>query len=1119
MERITLSQYKSNKLEANYLSIGCKSNERHGEFIKNKCFYGGVYNIDPNVLYKYILTEPFAKFRCFVEQRTEYFMLFYDLDIDEQLKIDYYKFFDFIIDKILLSLRYYINLSENEHELLYIYSDRVDKKNKLHLYFINIVINRFQALTLRNKLIELIIEDNLFKLTREQLDKIIDESIFVQCGLRLLYQQKPHEKGYYGINKEKSTLKNIPKNKIDQFKLTSIRKNSIMSTIDLKKNQNGYAMLFCDSEKLMQPIKINKLIKKINKINIQNDTDLEILPLEIPFEIILLLFDNISIERIKIYKLWIKIIVLCKNYGWFELAHKISKKCLEKYDRQQIDNILYGKHNPSIEPITIGSLFCWSKENNEIEHNKILYKLYNEGYYKQVRCKNDIQFGNMENCDTYESDYLMDLETNTFDTFIIKAPLGTNKTGKIIETITNLHTKQNLDRINVIASRIVLCSDLFGRFNEPIYAEKINRPKQLKMINYSLVVDKKKNLHKQKRLIQTPDSLIHMLNEENMIDLIDALYIDELESLYDYVCTSDTLKDKRKLVYNILQYDIKHAKYLFLSDGNITEFVSKFIQEIRQNNKIKIIYNKKKTDKNSYYFMVNEQDWFEQLKSDIVNGKKIFIPTDSKEYSDLIYKELSIAFPNLKIKLYNVDTKDEDKIKLDQVNKIFIKYDIIICSPTITYGTNFIKYYFDVVYGFYQCTILPNSVYQQIKRIRFIKEEKAYIFLKNHNPIKNVYHPTDMEELRTYVLQNRQEFSNILNCLNETYDNGFKLSIEDSFTKLYLHFLSKRHQANNDYFGELVKYLTEYGGKVYMQVKNKTANDKYYSNKQNIIKELKNDKIDELVLADQEVDKYYSIIHKTFKTTQDKNIIIAKYIRDVFGLKQLNKQFLVHLGKLINVDKFYKSLIYLANDDYKKKYIKKYKNKEFAEVIANQFKQAKLVEEFIKIFWKNGLLDTNTIRVYSEKNKFIDEQKMFINAKEKELRMLFQMLKRKNQPKNSFQLVDWMDTVLNEFFGGFVFLDKSEQKQQKINKKRYSYYNISINQLRYVELVINKNKFILGQENLDIIKNNFLDQKCIYSSLHLNININDLFNYNKIDYSDYMFIDDNSIDIQNLNNL
>lgn len=279
---------------------------------------------------------------------------------------------------------------------------------------------------------------------------------------------------------------------------------------------------------------------------------------------------------------------------------------------------------------------------------------------------------------------------------------------------------------------------------------------------------------------------------------------------------------------------------------------------------------------------------------------------------------------------------------------------------------------------------------------------------------------------------------------------------------------------------------------------------------------IKKNKIEELLIADKQIDQYYSIIHKTFKTQLDKNIIIAKYIRDVFGLNSFNKLFLMDLGKLNNIDKFYKSLIYLANDDYKNKFIEKYKNKEFKLILSNVFKQAKLIEQLLKIFWKDGLLDTNTIKIYSEKNKYTDEEKIFINNNEKELRIQFQMLKRKVQPKNSFQLVDWVDTILREFFGGFIFLNQSERKQQKINKKRFKYYDFTINQQKYLELVINKNKNIISNPNLMIIKNNFLSKKCIYASLNLNIIMNDLINYTKLHYSDYMFVEYDNL-LNNIN--
>src|SRR5439155_15863524 len=129
-KKINLSHYKSDELNSNYLSIGCHETKKHGPFIKNKCFYGGCVKIKPDNMYYFILTDPSAQLRCITERRTEFFMLFDDFDIDDLILIKYsidpILFINFIIENILKALKYYIFISDDGHEIEYIYSDKED---------------------------------------------------------------------------------------------------------------------------------------------------------------------------------------------------------------------------------------------------------------------------------------------------------------------------------------------------------------------------------------------------------------------------------------------------------------------------------------------------------------------------------------------------------------------------------------------------------------------------------------------------------------------------------------------------------------------------------------------------------------------------------------------------------------------------------------------------------------------------------------------------------------------------------------------------------------------------------------------------------------------------------
>lgn len=363
------------------------------------------------------------------------------------------------------------------------------------------------------------------------------------------------------------------------------------------------------------------------------------------------------------------------------------------------------------------------------------------------------------------------------------------------------------------------------------------------------------------------------------------------------------------------------------------------------------------------------------------------------------------------------------------------------------------------------------------------------------------------------------------------------LDTDDYFTKLYVHFLRKRHMANNDFVSELVKVLTEFGGRVFIQRKKifdqKTidANKKLTANLNKIKGELEDNIIHRLLEVDNksnEVD-IDVVIHKTCKDQTDHDLVTARRIKSTFGLKKLNYTFLKDLGHHSNIDAFYKSLIYFSSDHYKRRYLSRYKD-EFEPLMA-PFDRARLIEKIIALYWSaittpdgsqsrahsmprspkksreaneldehenlndpiGGLLDTRIIKVYSGKTSALtDKQKRYIAKYEKDIRFNFKFLRRRTSPKNSYQLLCWADTMLKEFFGGFIRLNISTQKETRIKEKRVRYYNVNIDQLRYLELLLNKNIKIVSGDALDNINLSFGNINCHYGELHSCSKIKDL---------------------------
>jgi hypothetical protein len=194
-----------------------------------------------------------------------------------------------------------------------------------------------------------------------------------------------------------------------------------------------------------------------------------------------------------------------------------------------------------------------------------------------------------------------------------------------------------------------------------------------------------------------------------------------------------------------------------------------------------------------------------------------------------------------------------------------------------------------------------------------------------------------------------------------------------------------------------------------------------------------------------------------------------KEIKNIFKVDKLTIELLTDLDNMNNIYAFNESITYFTDDS--------------SNFII--YKKINVIKKMVKLFWKDGILDINTIQVFSKKGNTTDEQLLFFHKNEQNLRSFFSDLKRKTIPDNSFQLLSWVNSILNDYFGGFIKLNISKRKRKRINKQRISYYNISINNQKYIELLfltklIESVKTILPY----VIKNGLEDINCKYKEIH-----------------------------------
>lgn len=185
------------------------------------------------------------------------------------------------------------------------------------------------------------------------------------------------------------------------------------------------------------------------------------------------------------------------------------------------------------------------------------------------------------------------------------------------------------------------------------------------------------------------------------------------------------------------------------------EFLSKIIC------KPKIIINDYVSVKKKFLFTHNYDVRCHQLIEDIKNKKNIAIICLSKSTVDDIYNKIK-DIKNIKIIRYTSMTDDEQKIALNNVNEEWIKYNVVMYSPTIEAGVDFNVVHFNKIYCFLSSgSCSPRSFLQMVGRIRTITDDRIRCcydkLMKYVN--KNAFIPTidtveDMIVKRDYLYNN-----------------------------------------------------------------------------------------------------------------------------------------------------------------------------------------------------------------------------------------------------------------------------------------------------------------------------------------------------------------------------
>jgi len=346
----------------------------------------------------------------------------------------------------------------------------------------------------------------------------------------------------------------------------------------------------------------------------------------------------------------------------------------------------------------------------------------------------------------------------TINNYCIKSDTGTGKTTSFREYI-----KKNNYKFISIVSRISLGQEQYEQFNN----NGVD-------CSFYLLEEIKNN----ESCIVQLDSITKLFNIKSFRNYI--LFLDEFNSIVQYLLQSSTLKKHRVNVFTLLIKLIKECKQFICVDADISDLSLNFL--IHCNDDFYYIENQYKHNKGIQAEEIHNENSFINKMMDC---KKFLCCCDSKTTAEILYNKLG----DDTVKLITSDT--DEYIKFDD-------YEKIIFSPKIIYGIDStIERYVFCYYN--EKTISPPQMVQQIARCRNIK--KLYFLFTKKKYI---------EDKTTY-----NEFKNKLSILNEYGNKEFKMLSTNDIYNIYFKLLCMYEYNNNCYntnkFGHFINILIDRG--------------------------------------------------------------------------------------------------------------------------------------------------------------------------------------------------------------------------------------------------------------------------------------------------------------------
>ncbi len=371
---------------------------------------------------------------------------------------------------------------------------------------------------------------------------------------------------------------------------------------------------------------------------------------------------------------------------------------------------------------------------------------------------------------TVNSKYLSNIKI-TEGINLVRSPIGTGKT----ELVEKYISENKNSSVIFLTHLVSLIEDASKRLGLKSYSQCDNFDLQM-----------------QRRLAICLNS-IGKLTAEGDLPNYDVLIIDEAEQVFKRLASK---LEQKTLIFGILKQLVRNTKTVVCLDAHLSTLSVSLIKTWCKDKPVNVVFNEYQVGLGREIVLYGNK---ESLQVEALNrlrsGNNCYLTFNSKNEARKTYHLFQKSLPKKKGLFISSDNNGDKEVKdfFEDVNKESLKYDYIICTPSISTGVSISNKHFNFVAGIFNSDInTPNDCMQAIGRVRDSNQIHIFVEKRRSNlPVDSSIIARSWNETHSFDL-------NLMNLS----DNGERIIISPEYESIRIKTIQNKNRGHNNFYYE-----------------------------------------------------------------------------------------------------------------------------------------------------------------------------------------------------------------------------------------------------------------------------------------------------------------------------